>query len=516
MNDTATPAAQTTGRTWSTYQSAIFDFFVNGTGNGVVEAVAGSGKTTTLVEGLKRWKAANPTKRAAFVCFNKNIATELQAKVPAGVDAGTLHSAGFRALKGTFKGIKVDDRKLYGYAETLARGVGAPFEVQRGVEEDLARAYGLLKGTMTNLADGEACDDTLAAYGVDLKYHVISIPLLPKLDTLMRQDTTRCTFDEMLSFVVDHRLPMQQYDLVCVDESQDMNLLQIELLKAMVKPGGRFCAVGDTHQSIYAFRGADTEAMNRIRAEFHVPAENEMPLSITYRCPRLVVEAAQEFVSHIRASDTAAEGAIVHADAKDLEKTLLEMTDADMAICRCNGPLVSCALKLIKKGRKATVRGRDIGKGLTKLIKDLARKHDGSINGLIKAVMDWQEREVQRFVAAKKQSQAQMAADRADTLVALCEGAHEIAEVESRITSIFSDDQGDGVMMSSVHKSKGLEAAKVVWLNPGIGEFFAAKARENGNEAAAQQEENLMYVAITRAKETLVYQPLKQRKEGGQ
>lgn len=506
-----TPASLPAARTWSTFQGAIFRFFTDCTGNGVVEAVAGSGKTTTILEGIRRWKGNNPLGRGIFVAFNKAIAVELQSKVPAGVDASTLHSAGYKALLRTFKGIKVDDRKLFGYAETVVReNVSGEPAVRRGVEEDLGRAYGLLKGTMTDLTNGEACDDTLAAYGVDLKYRVISIPLLPKLDRAMRSDTTRCTFDEMLSFVVDHRLPMTQYDLVCVDEAQDMNLLQIELLKAMVKPGGRFCAVGDTHQSIYAFRGADTEAMNRIRAEFKVPAENELPLSITYRCPRLVTAEAQSYVGHITAAPSAIEGAIITADAKDLTKTLLEMDDASMGICRTNGPLVTCALRLIKQGRKASVRGRDIGKGLLKLVRDL--RHKGAVNTLIEEVSIWQEREVQRFVAMKKQSQAQNASDRAETIIALCEGAQSVAEVEQRIETIFSDSK-IGVQFCSIHKSKGLEAEKVVWINPGISGYFMQKARENGNESAAVQEENLCYVAITRAKHTLIYQPLPGKKD---
>jgi superfamily I DNA/RNA helicase len=506
-----TPASLPAARTWSTFQTAIFRFFTDCTGNGVVEAVAGSGKTTTIIEGIRRWKAANPTGRAIFVAFNKGIAVELQAKVPAGVDASTLHSAGYKALLRTFKGIKVDDRKAFGYAETVAVPAAEGMrEVQRGIEEDLNRAYSLLKATMTNLDDGAACEETLAAYGIELKYAMLSLPLLPAFDTLMRRDTTRCSFDEMLSFVVDHGLPMQQYDLVCVDEAQDMNLLQIELLKRMVKIGGRICAVGDTNQSIYAFRGADTEAMNRIRAEFKVPAQNELPLSITYRCPRLIVKEAQQYVPHIQAADGAAEGAIVSNDGKDLDRTLLEMGDHDMGVCRTNGPLVTCALRLIKQGRKACVRGRDIGKGLSKLVRDL--KHKGQINRLIEEVEAWREREVQRFVAAKKQSQAQNATDRADTIIALCEGAQTVAEVEHRIETIFSDTKF-GVQFSSIHKSKGLEADKVVWINPGISDFFITKAEENGNAAAAQQERNLCYVAITRAKQTLVYQPLPRPKK---
>jgi superfamily I DNA/RNA helicase len=507
-----TPATLLATRTWSTYQEAVFGLFTHGEGNGVIEAVAGSGKTSTLIEGLKRWKAINPNGRAAFMCFNKSIANELQAKVPAGVDASTLHSAGFRALR-SFKGIRVDGNKTNGYAATLAtEAAEGVFQVARGVEEDLVRAYDLLKGTLTDLTDVELCDETLASYTIEMKYKLLSLPLLAKLDTLCRQDTTRCSFGEMLSFVVDHGLPMTQYDLLCVDESQDMNMLQIELLKRMVKLGGRLIAVGDSKQAIYRFRGADSAAMDRIRVEFKVPTENELPLSISYRCPRAVVREARQWVPHMESSPTAEEGAIVHADGSQLEATLMAMTERDMAICRCNGPLVSCALLLIKKGRKASVRGRDIGQNLKKLVKDLGKKHDGTITGLLKAVAVWEEREVQRLAALKKNAQAQNAADRAETLGVLCEGLSDLDALNRRIDSIFSDEI-QGVVFSSGHKSKGLEADKVVWLQPSLNSFFEAKAEENKDLAGAESERCVSYVMCTRARKTLVYQPIPRKGE---
>jgi DNA helicase II / ATP-dependent DNA helicase PcrA len=62
----------------SKYQKAIYSFIENGKGNAVVEAVAGSGKTTTIVEATSR---IPPKDRAIFVAFNKSIATELSKKL---------------------------------------------------------------------------------------------------------------------------------------------------------------------------------------------------------------------------------------------------------------------------------------------------------------------------------------------------------------------------------------------------------------------------------------------------
>lgn len=500
-------------RAWSHYQEDVFSLFTERTGNGVVEAVAGSGKTTTLVEGMKRWTAINPKQKGAFVCFNKSIATELQSKVPAGIEASTLHSLGYRAVLKTFKGCKVDERKIYGYSETVALSAADDRLQAKGIENDLQTAYGLLKSTMVDLKDVEAIGDLLAEYGVELKMAAVSMPLFQVLDRLMVNDTSRCSFDEMLTFVVDHQLPMRQFDLVCVDEAQDMNAIQLKLLDAMVGPNGRLIAVGDSKQAIYHFRGASSNAIERIRDAFNVPTENVLPLSISYRCPKAVVARAQTIVSHIEASATAIEGEVIDADVSMMNATLLAMDDRSMGICRCNGPLVGCALRLIKSGRKAVVRGRDIGKGIAKLARDLSKRAaDDSLSSLIEAARLWEANEVSRLTAARKMSQANMVVDRVDTLIALCENITTHDELIARIETIFSDQQA-GVVFSSIHRSKGLEADTVVWLEPGLSEFFYTKAEERGDAAGADSERCLAYVAITRAKRKLVLQPLRKRGE---
>jgi hypothetical protein len=108
-------------RVWSPLQQDIFDFVQSGHGNAIVEAVAGSGKSTTIVEALKRVKGSS-----IFLAFNKSIADELKSR---GVNARTFHSLtytpvtqakGVRAVEANklrylcdakFKG---DDMALYG------------------------------------------------------------------------------------------------------------------------------------------------------------------------------------------------------------------------------------------------------------------------------------------------------------------------------------------------------------------------------------------------------------------
>jgi superfamily I DNA/RNA helicase len=85
--------------------------------------------------------------------------------------------------------------------------------------------------------------------------------------------------------------------------------------------------------------------------------------------------------------------------------------------------------------------------------------------------------------------------DDAEMLRSLAEGADSVQHVIDRAESLFTDDGlGDKgvVTFSSVHKSKGLEADRV---------FVLASTLRDTNE----EERNIAYVAITRAKQRLTW-----------
>lgn len=488
-----------------------FGFTITGDGRFLLGDFTVTHNTTTLVEALRRWQdAGNRGKRAIFLAFNKSIADELKTKVPAGVDAKTLHSACYGSVMRQFKTIKVNDRKLHDHVDRVVRESDVRADAFKMVQDDLHKVYGLLKGTMTSLVDLAAVQDTVDQYGVSLEAATISLPLLAQLDQNMRADVLFLTFDEMVSFVTDHNVSLPKYDLVCVDESQDMNRLQLEILRRLLAVDGRLVAVGDTYQSIYGFRGADAGAMERIRSEFNVSEGNRLPLSITYRCPQAVVTVAQQWVPHIQAAPSASQGTVVQKTGRQLRETMLSLKDGDMVVCRCNAPLVSGALKLIAAGRKAIVRGRDIGKAIARLAERLARGIDpADIATFSENVREYQEIEMAKLLRAHRDTQAQGVEDRCMTLFALLANMRTIPALLQRIETLFSDDR-IGVVFSSIHKAKGLESNTLVWMAPELSAYFQGRAR---NAAATQQEVNLQYVAVTRAKDTLVFQPLPSKED---
>ena len=89
--------------------------------------------------------------------------------------------------------------------------------------------------------------------------------------------------------------------------------------------------------------------------------------------------------------------------------------------------------------------------------------------------------------------------DVCDTLLAVADNVTNIEDLKYKIQEIFSDKK-EGIVCSSVHKAKGLEADNVFILNYHLMPHPMAETPEE-----IQQEMNIKYVAITRAKKNLYY-----------
>ena len=151
---------------------------------------------------------------------------------------------------------------------------------------------------------------------------------------------------------------------------------------------------------------------------------------------------------------------------------------------------------LIRDGKKATIRGRDIGKNLANLVKKM-KVSDNSIHMLMARLRDYRLREVTKLMDSDKFGQAMALEDKIDTIVAISDDCKEVIDVTNKISSTFSDDV-EGVVFSSIHKAKGLEAKNIFLLKPDLLPHPMAK-----QSWEMQQEKNLQYVAYTRTLEKL-------------
>lgn len=111
-----TVSQQSASITSSHYQQAIFDWVVSGRGDAVVQACAGSGKTTTLVEAAKLLRS----NRAIFLAFNKHITEELQKRLGSAMICKTIHSVGMGCVRSHLSSATVAPNKYADIAKPYA------------------------------------------------------------------------------------------------------------------------------------------------------------------------------------------------------------------------------------------------------------------------------------------------------------------------------------------------------------------------------------------------------------
>jgi superfamily I DNA/RNA helicase len=471
------------GFTPSVYQSDIFKWIENGVGNAVVEATAGSGKTKTILEGLKFMKG-----RPLFTAFNKHIAETLKDRAPCHAAVSTIHSLGFSAIRKTFRSVKVDTNKLRRIVKEV---MGNDFDDReaRASAEEVAR---LVKLTLTDPGDSQAvcaiADDYEIGEQDSLEWIVQSIPeILEKC----KEENSSIDFDDMIWFPSVFKLTPDRYDWVCIDELQDVNAVQRELVVKAVVDGGRVIAVGDKSQAIFGFMGADPSSMPIMTDRLNATT---LPLSICYRCPTSHIDLAKRIVPQIEARPGAPAGVVKKLS---LATATRDMKDGDMVICRINAPLVEVALDLIRHGKKASVRGRDISGNLIALIQK-KKGNSNDVGHLLEKLYKYRDLEVSRLTNSGKEARASALVDKVETICALSEGLNLVSDLELRVDSIFSDSV-EGVVCSSVHRAKGLEAERVVIYKPSL----MPMKRAIPGTWQYTQEMNLKYVALTRAKSEL-------------
>ena len=490
----------------SQYQKAIFDYIQHEKGNLVVEAAAGSGKTYTLVKALS---LIPQDKRVLMTAFNKDIVKELTKKVKEfpNVEVRTLHGLGMIL---TTRGLGIGGMKPEAYKYTqliynhwqdltktninkLSRNARKSFVENTKKLVDFGRFY--LATTRSEMIElMTKYDIPCVADEVDVALKVMAIGG-KNLDSIDYTDMI------WMPHIYDLHLQECEYDFIMVDECQDLNVAERNLVLRCLKKGGRLIAVGDANQCIYGFSGSDPDSFRAIQS---IPNTVSMPLSISYRCPESVVKFAQNLVPSIEAKQGAEEGVILDCVSLD------DVHDGDMVLCRNNAPLLQVYCKLLEQGKRAYIRGSDVGKNLQNIVigthKDYLHtnlKQDGVFIRLYEDLFNSRKAIMERYGIsqedAMKHETIQAKLDMIRALEVLGADLTTTEELTKKIEDIFpKNDKGEGIMLSTVHKAKGLEADNVF-----IACASLMPSKSALDEWQVQQERNLMYVAYTRAKKVL-------------
>jgi DNA helicase II / ATP-dependent DNA helicase PcrA len=491
----------------SEQQQNFLDWANNGTGSCILHAVAGAGKTHSLLKA-----AAQMPGQVAICAYNKKIAEEIKGKlVKAKIDwnkaqAGTVHSFGFSAYRKTFSNVKVEANKVFHIIENMNNEDYNPLSgiITKLVSLAKQRAIGIHTPIENNSAWIDIIDhfDILSDLSEE-KENRISVGNLISMAQHILQSSNNQTniidFDDMVYLPVLYRCKFWQYDVVIIDEAQDTNPARRAVVRAMVKKGGRVIAVGDKHQAIYGFTGADSDSLDLIAQDF---TAKWIPLTTTFRCPKQVVNFAKQWVSHIEASITAPEGNVSSIKESDIF-TRKDLIAGNAILCRNTKPLVKLAFSLIRHKIACNIEGRDLASGLIKLIQRWKRIKTNA--ALLEKLEDYYEKQKTRLLARKAETMLQILEDQVESIKVIIEqcqseNKNTIEDVIEYINELFKDGVANVLVLSTIHKSKGREWQTVFWYD----RANTCPSKWARQEWQKQQEINLMYVAATRAMENLI------------
>jgi superfamily I DNA/RNA helicase len=487
-------------------QQTIFDFIGGNrkfrdteTGNISVDAVAGSGKTTTAVASIPY--AAKRFGRIGFTAFSKEIATTLQAKVQGKCTAGTMHSMGLKMVTEKFGRLPLEDWK---YLEICKREFPSWHEIGKRGFRRLKIEYASFNALTRivreqNVSVQTVTDDLVKKISWIAGSQGVSLPkkeIIPELIggvfrclEIGSDNPSTIDFCDMIWLPVHLGLGHNIFDLMYADEAQDFNPLQQQW---MLNVAPTKVIIGDPFQSIMGFAGADSNSFKNMTKWL---GARQLPLSVCWRCPTSHLDLARYLVPHIEASPSAIEGEVNRVERAEV---IRKAKPKDMIICRANAPLLQVAYNLLQSGKKCIVRGKAIGQGIVTLIE---RLDPSSISDLNLKVLKWKEGEVTKLLDRDARQEAyDVLYDQVDCILEMSKNYATPSDFIRGAKELFADDKEtreDQVVLSSVHRAKGLECDNVTILQPSkLGAW-------GESEEDYAQEKNLLYVALTRSKNVL-------------
>ncbi len=485
-------------------QQDIFDYIKGNNGNLVVSAKAGSGKTTTILKTLELLK---PREKVLLLAFNKSVVAELEKRVEKifegkvmqqkpNIHISTLHSLGMGIIGRHNKNLglkfpRLDNNKydkylqenLHVISESKISYSSAPEFYIKNIMDlcNLGRCYHAINvRKMKKVVD---------KYDIPVAADEINVALE------MIWWGSKCTEvidnTDMVFIPVVENMSCHKYNMVYLDEAQDANIIQRKLMSKSIIRGGRFVAIGDEKQAIYGFAGASEESFRELANEKNTVT---MPLSICYRCSKNIIKFTQKKVSDIYAREDAPWGKV------EFNTKLSEIQSGDMVLCRNSEPLVKLFVWMLEQGIKCHIKGaeqfhHDILSFINK-ISDFSTQ-----NEMYTAINTFLDSEITKIntiggedmVAAKRAEVNEMCK------MLLYLNTTNKSKMREKINDIFGKSE-EGICLTTVHKAKGLEADNVFILAPRL--LLGEQVTKDWEK---QQEENLAYVAYTRAKNNLYF-----------
>lgn len=461
----------------------------------VVEAGAGTGKTSTLAEAARIMPI--PPSSILYLAYNKAIVKDSKKSFPAEVLCSTAHGLAYRAL-GHLYSTMLQQGAVQGWQ--IAKAIGVK-RWQEGSSKLSGPSLASL-ARRTVKAWARSVDPEIMPHHVPVPDSIVNpedrasareaaVGYAKKLWNIARRPDQR-----MLRFDHDWYLklfsasgpgdgvPQLGMRVIMFDECQDA-----DPVIRLIFEGQADCqrvAVGDSQQAIYAWRGAE-DAIKRFR-EAGAPM---FPLTTSWRFGREVADEANRWLDQL-------DGDIRITGNPAIESRLdrVDPSRRHAILCRTNSGALSTAVYALEAGSKVAIAGCD--KEVRALVLACERLYKGQDvdHPELMGFGSWTD--LAEFAKSKDCDNATLR-----TLVRLSE---EYSPPELRMVISTCVEEGEAqVVTSTAHKAKGRQ-----WEQVSIGaDFGGGASKVKGGDAMADL--RLSYVAVTRARKTLDLGPLANR-----
>lgn len=392
----------------SHHQKIVETSFLNSKNNIMMNALAGSGKTTMLRH-LASFKP--PGEKWLYLVFNKKNQIEGAGKFPRDIEVLTSHAFLGRVLNENSRIGNVDRTDIWEKGERISQIVDLkidkdqdiPYPLRFGAKTVIKNLASLSKSYAINPDDPNAptylkniidqyqidCDLSTTRQNSNVDYSNIIIEKTidimksclpgsidsPALMNFRDHDDTL-----WYSAIMSNKMKWPRYNVVLADEVQDFNKCQLIMLQKLSQAGARIVCVGDPNQAIYLFRGADANAFTNIGTMMNgLPTgstNNELP--VNYRSGKSIIDFVNKNtkVQNLQAGmkhDGVVTTDIEFDNALDsLQQewaTNHKLKEPTAFISRTNKPLIDAALSLMKNNMDFVLIGRDFSKELISHVK---------------------------------------------------------------------------------------------------------------------------------------------------
>lgn len=537
----------------STYQQDILDFFLNNPqSNMLVNALAGSGKSTTACMLSEHSKTSD-----LYIAFNASVVEEFKKKIKnPKTKVMTMHSLAYSIMlynveqeskdsgekpKGfgsqrSKRTVSLDNFKPHKILdEEITKRYGRYIEFAKRVflKDNYINLYNLCRLTLTDMSSNKDVsrlidDHVLFLYYGDEGYSAPDISeitsTLKILDTKSRQQFETqgvIDFTDML-WITFNKLKHDNWEVpywalytnIYCDEVQDFSNIQLNFLKFIKRTKGRYVFIGDFHQAIYNFAGANAQAFNQIPKMFAPVKTFDLP--ICYRCAKSHLSRVnREYGIPILPCDDAPMGFVKTIDKSKISEYAKA---GDMVISRKNKWIAEVVLDLARNGTPIFIEDKEMVGAIKRQILSSKCTSVGTLKKFLQKVISNYNKKLFEIVSKNAReggheeehleavAEANSKIDNTSFLLEILEGYlenHASSDSVSKFSNFIdkllnTTPSPNCVRLCSIHKAKGLEATNVFVLNEAKINYDFRNSKEQNI-----QEKNLSYIATTRAKEGL-------------